>query len=594
MRVLLADESPAIKKVFQLALQDYAAEVRSVSTGFDVEPVIKQFSPDIVFADVLLQKKSGYDVSASLKSSSEFRSIPVVLMCSGFMEVDEDKFEVSSANARLEKPFDINTLRSTIKDLVPKTKTQTLSDYLDFPDLSEIAEDTKIHNTLSKGKEFLKSLITKSQPEPSKKSEKKKPSEGELSYHRNSEISPPKEGPSNMAKGPGGIGDNVLNMQEAEDGGEFQDSLYGSVDLFDSTDGIEKVETNIISLDEEQEISEFEEQEISEFKEIPLNTFKDSDLDNPLEVSLIEEVTRIREGALPVEEAEKEFGEIRLESSSLMDLEYSKTIPLEEEALEEEAFSEVRLESSSIDLEIPEVLPVEENEEEEENEEDEEEEVKHSEESFEDGDISETGTLLLSQVEYEETAWVRKDLNEFKDEGTMPAPPPVPGSNKGVQEIEDGFIIEKEVPTLPFDNLHKFKVDVNPDPDSDEEGEDLPIAYIVPEPRSGAQKEEKGKGSDSLKESLEDYQPVRDEYSRETEYQTVGGLDHHIEKREEKKKEPSSAGTSSHINKAGLERIIHAQLEKIIESMVQKIVPDLATKMIEQEIRRLFDKYEED
>ena len=140
LRVLLADESPTIKKVFQLALQDYAVEVRSVSTGSDVEPVTRQFFPDIIFADVLLQKKNGYNVSASLKASKELKSIPIVLLCSHFMDVDEDKFEVSAANARLEKPFDVKTLRNVIKNLVPKTKTQTLSEYLDFPTLPEITE----------------------------------------------------------------------------------------------------------------------------------------------------------------------------------------------------------------------------------------------------------------------------------------------------------------------------------------------------------------------------------------------------------------------------------------------------------------------
>jgi two-component system, cell cycle response regulator len=86
LRVLLADESSTIKKVFQLALQDFAVEVR-----------------------------------------------PIVLMWSGFVELDEDKFQASHANAQLEKPFDVAALRKLITDLVPRTQSQSLSQYLTFP-----------------------------------------------------------------------------------------------------------------------------------------------------------------------------------------------------------------------------------------------------------------------------------------------------------------------------------------------------------------------------------------------------------------------------------------------------------------------------
>jgi hypothetical protein len=61
-------------------------------------------------------------------------------MWSGFMELDEDKFQISMANARLEKPFDVGALRKLVSDLVPRTKDQKVSQYLNFPKLPEIEE----------------------------------------------------------------------------------------------------------------------------------------------------------------------------------------------------------------------------------------------------------------------------------------------------------------------------------------------------------------------------------------------------------------------------------------------------------------------
>lgn len=140
LRVLLADESVTIKKVFQLSLQDYGADVLTVTAGLDVVPVAKKNKPDIIFADVLLQKKSGYDVAAEIKRDPELKDIPVVLIWSGFMELDEARFRASGANGHLEKPFDTQKLRQLVQSLVPKTQTQKLSEYLQFPRLPDFAE----------------------------------------------------------------------------------------------------------------------------------------------------------------------------------------------------------------------------------------------------------------------------------------------------------------------------------------------------------------------------------------------------------------------------------------------------------------------
>ncbi|MBT4760088.1 MAG: response regulator [Bdellovibrionaceae bacterium] len=141
LRVLLADESNTIKKVFQLSLQEYAVEVRPVNLGIDVEQVARSFKPHIIFTDVLLQKLNGYDMCSHLKSSADLKDIPVVLMWSNFMEFDNDKFQACGANERLEKPFEVSDLKRIVNKLVPKTKAQKLSQFLTYPDIPEVEEE---------------------------------------------------------------------------------------------------------------------------------------------------------------------------------------------------------------------------------------------------------------------------------------------------------------------------------------------------------------------------------------------------------------------------------------------------------------------
>ena len=141
LRVLLADESTTIKKVMQLALQDFAVEVKSVHSGVDVVEVAKAFAPDIIFADVLLQKKNGYEVCADLRKDGALKKMPLVLMWSSFMDLDEKLAAASGADRRLEKPFDVENLRQLILELVPKTRTQRLAQFLQYPE--QIAQPLK-------------------------------------------------------------------------------------------------------------------------------------------------------------------------------------------------------------------------------------------------------------------------------------------------------------------------------------------------------------------------------------------------------------------------------------------------------------------
>lgn len=140
LRVLLADESSTIKKVIQLSLQDFDVDVKSVTIGLDVLSVTKTFRPDIVLADVLLAKRSGYEVCHDLKNDPETSHIPVVLIWSGFMEIDEQKARLCGADRRLEKPFDASTLRQIVQEVVTRTQDNPASAFLQFPPLPPFEE----------------------------------------------------------------------------------------------------------------------------------------------------------------------------------------------------------------------------------------------------------------------------------------------------------------------------------------------------------------------------------------------------------------------------------------------------------------------
>ena len=132
LKVLLADESSTINKVFDVALKNLGAEIKTVQHGIDVLEVAESFKPDIIFAEILLSKMNGYEVCSQIKQNSNLNKTPIVLMWSGFMDIDEDKFITCQADSKLEKPFSGDLLIKTIhKNLPSESKAAKLvEDYI--------------------------------------------------------------------------------------------------------------------------------------------------------------------------------------------------------------------------------------------------------------------------------------------------------------------------------------------------------------------------------------------------------------------------------------------------------------------------------
>src|SRR5438046_3092943 len=122
LKVLLADDSAAIKKVVQLSLKDYSVELKAVGSGKDVLDVARSFNPDIAFVDVLLPHKTGYEIVSEMKKDPQLKKTPVIMLWSSFMSFDEQKFKASGADDKLEKPFEVAGLRTLVAKFVPKTQ----------------------------------------------------------------------------------------------------------------------------------------------------------------------------------------------------------------------------------------------------------------------------------------------------------------------------------------------------------------------------------------------------------------------------------------------------------------------------------------
>ena len=103
-RILLAEDSLTIRKVFELALSRSDIAITAVDNGEDAVRLAGEIFPDLVVADLTLTGKNGFAVAAELRAMEKTEKIPVLILSGTLVPLDEARFKASGARGVLFKP----------------------------------------------------------------------------------------------------------------------------------------------------------------------------------------------------------------------------------------------------------------------------------------------------------------------------------------------------------------------------------------------------------------------------------------------------------------------------------------------------------
>ncbi len=104
-KVLIVDDSPAQVKLMQGLLEPEGYQPIGVHDPRRVEEAILNERPSLILLDVVMPERNGFQVCRELKSSSEFNSIPVILVTSKDSASDKYWGEQQGADGYVTKPF---------------------------------------------------------------------------------------------------------------------------------------------------------------------------------------------------------------------------------------------------------------------------------------------------------------------------------------------------------------------------------------------------------------------------------------------------------------------------------------------------------
>ncbi len=117
--VLVADDSIASQRLFEMVLTKEGYDVITVGFGSEVLERVKEKQPDLALIDAIMPEGDGYQICQTLKNDPTFKNLPVIMLAGTFEDFDREKgVRIVGANAILDKPSKSHVIVSKVKEFL--------------------------------------------------------------------------------------------------------------------------------------------------------------------------------------------------------------------------------------------------------------------------------------------------------------------------------------------------------------------------------------------------------------------------------------------------------------------------------------------
>lgn len=116
VKVLLVDDNVTVRESASEYLQAAGYVVTLANNGFDALARVVQSRPDVVLADITMPRLDGYQMCALLKSNSDYRHIPVIMITGKDGLLDQTRAHLVGSDAHISKPFTAQALTQAVSE----------------------------------------------------------------------------------------------------------------------------------------------------------------------------------------------------------------------------------------------------------------------------------------------------------------------------------------------------------------------------------------------------------------------------------------------------------------------------------------------
>ncbi|MFL5963502.1 MAG: response regulator transcription factor [Gaiellaceae bacterium] len=116
-KILVVDDEPPLRELVSVTLGDrYACDDAVDGDAALAQLRARQY--DLVMLDVMMPGRSGIDVLREMRADAALRDIPVIVMSAWQSSEDIDAALAAGADGFLPKPFRVEELDSTVRDVL--------------------------------------------------------------------------------------------------------------------------------------------------------------------------------------------------------------------------------------------------------------------------------------------------------------------------------------------------------------------------------------------------------------------------------------------------------------------------------------------
>ena len=116
-RILIADDEPHIIRSLSFVLERAGYDVSSAADGEEALASALSAKPHIMFLDIMMPKKNGYDVCREIKASNQLQDIHVIMLSAKGQESDRLMGMDAGADEFITKPFSPAEIVSRVKEI---------------------------------------------------------------------------------------------------------------------------------------------------------------------------------------------------------------------------------------------------------------------------------------------------------------------------------------------------------------------------------------------------------------------------------------------------------------------------------------------
>ena len=117
-QILVVDDEPFILRSLTFVLRKEGFDVIEARDGEEAMDQIRTHRPAVVFLDVMMPKKNGYEVCEEVKSDPELDATYVIMLTAKGQESDRDKGLAMGANEYMTKPFSPSKITERVREIL--------------------------------------------------------------------------------------------------------------------------------------------------------------------------------------------------------------------------------------------------------------------------------------------------------------------------------------------------------------------------------------------------------------------------------------------------------------------------------------------